>query len=304
MLLTSLDWTVVAVYGAIVLVVGLWFTRRAGTDAESYFLAGRTLPWWILGTSMVATTFSTDTPNLVTDIVRSDGVAGNWVWWAFALTGMLTVFFYAKLWRRSGVLTDIEFYELRYSGKEAAFLRGFRALYLGVLFNVMVMASVTLAAIKIGGVLLGIAPTTVVVIMASLTLLYSATAGLWGVVATDLLLFVVAMIGAIAAAVVAVNHPDVGGLGALMTNPALEGSLNFLPDFSDTSTAMAVFIVPIAIQWWSIWYPGAEPGGGGYLAQRMLAAKDEKNAVGATLFFNFMHYAVRPWPWIIVALAS
>ena len=304
MLLTSLDWTVVGIYGTIVLVVGLWFTRRAGRDAESYFLAGRTLPWWILGTSMVATTFSTDTPNLVTDIVRTGGVAGNWVWWAFALTGMLTVFFYAKLWRRSGVLTDVEFYELRYSGKEAAFLRGFRALYLGVLFNVMVMASVTLAAIKIGGVLLGIQPTTVVVIMASLTLLYSATAGLWGVVATDLLLFVVAMIGAIAAAVVAVNHPDVGGLGALMTNPALEGSLNFLPDFSDTSTAMAVFIVPIAIQWWSIWYPGAEPGGGGYLAQRMLAAKDEDNALKAVLWFNVAHYGIRPWPWILVALAS
>ncbi len=304
MLLTSLDWTVVGIYGTIVLVVGLWFTRRAGRDAESYFLAGRTLPWWILGTSMVATTFSTDTPNLVTDIVRTGGVAGNWVWWAFALTGMLTVFFYAKLWRRSGVLTDVEFYELRYSGKEAAFLRGFRALYLGVLFNVMVMASVTLAAIKIGGVLLGIQPTTVVVIMASLTLLYSATAGLWGVVATDLLLFVVAMIGAIAAAVVAVNHPDVGGLAALMSNPALEGSLNFLPDFSDTSTAMAVFIVPIAIQWWSIWYPGAEPGGGGYLAQRMLAAKDEDNALKAVLWFNVAHYGLRPWPWILVALAS
>jgi len=303
-LLTSLDWTVVAIYGAIVLVVGLWFTRRAGTDAESYFLAGRTLPWWILGTSMVATTFSTDTPNLVTDIVRTGGVAGNWVWWAFALTGMLTVFFYAKLWRRSGVLTDVEFYELRYSGREAAFLRGFRALYLGVLFNVMVMASVTLAAIKIGGVLLGIAPTTVVIIMASLTLLYSATAGLWGVVATDLLLFVVAMIGAVAAAVVAVNHPDVGGLQALVTNPALEGSLNFLPDFSDWRTAKAVFIVPIAIQWWSIWYPGAEPGGGGYLAQRMLAAKDEDNALKAVLWFNVAHYGIRPWPWVLVALAS
>jgi Na+/proline symporter len=303
-LLTPLDWTVVATYGAVVLVVGLWFTRRAGNDAESYFLAGRSLPWWILGTSMVATTFSTDTPNLVTDIVRTGGVAGNWVWWAFALTGMLTVFFYAKLWRRSGVLTDVEFYELRYSGKEAAFLRGFRALYLGVLFNVMVMASVTLAAIKIGGVLLGISPTTVVVIMASLTLLYSATAGLWGVVATDLLLFVVAMVGAVAAAVAAVNHPDVGGLSALVSNPALEGSLNFLPDFSDTSTALEVFIVPIAIQWWSIWYPGAEPGGGGYLAQRMLAAKDEDNAMKAVLWFNVAHYGIRPWPWILVALAS
>ena len=304
MLLTTLDWTVVALYGAVVLVVGLWFTRRAGTDAESYFLAGRSLPWWILGTSMVATTFSTDTPNLVTDIVRTGGVAGNWVWWAFALTGMLTVFFYAKLWRRSGVLTDVEFYEIRYSGRQAAFLRGFRALYLGVLFNVMVMASVTLAAIKIGGVLLGIEPTTVVLILATLTLLYSATAGLWGVVATDLMLFVVAMIGAIAAAVVAVNHPDVGGLGALVASPALEGSLNFLPDFSDTSTALAVFIVPIAIQWWSIWYPGAEPGGGGYLAQRMLAARDESHALKAVLWFNVAHYGVRPWPWILVALAS
>lgn len=303
-LLSSLDWAVVALYGAVVLVVGLWFTRRAGADAESYFLAGRSLPWWILGTSMVATTFSTDTPNLVTDIVRTGGVAGNWVWWAFALTGMLTVVFYAKLWRRSEVLTDVEFYELRYSGREAAFLRGFRALYLGVLFNVMVMASVTLAAIKIGGVLLGVPPTTVVVVMASLTFVYSATAGLWGVVATDLMLFVFAMIGAIAAAVVAVNHPDVGGLGALVTNPALEGSLNFLPDFSDTSTAISVFIVPIAIQWWSIWYPGSEPGGGGYLAQRMLAAKDEDHALKAVLWFNVAHYGVRPWPWILVALAS
>jgi len=303
-LLTTLDWAVVAVYGAAVLVVGLWFTRRAGTDAESYFLAGRSLPWWILGTSMVATTFSTDTPNLVTDIVRTGGVSGNWVWWAFALTGMLTVVFYAKLWRRSEVLTDVEFYEIRYSGREAAFLRGFRALYLGVLFNVMVMASVTLAAIKIGGVLLGVSPTTVVIVMASLTLLYSATAGLWGVVATDLMLFVFAMIGAIAAAVVAVNHPDVGGLAALVANPALDGSLGFLPDFSDRSTAISVFIVPIAIQWWSIWYPGAEPGGGGYLAQRMLAARDEGHALKAVLWFNVAHYGIRPWPWILVGLAS
>jgi Na+/proline symporter len=303
-LLSGLDWTVVALYGAVVLVVGVWFTQRAGTDAESYFLAGRSLPWWILGTSMVATTFSTDTPNLVTDIVRTGGVAGNWTWWAFALTGMLTVFFYARLWRRSGVLTDVEFYELRYSGKEAAFLRGFRALYLGVLFNVMVMASVTLAAIKIGGVLLGISPVTVVVVMASLTLLYSATSGLWGVVATDLLLFVVAMIGAVAAAVVAVNHPDVGGLAALVSDPAVTGSLDFFPDFSDRKNAIAVFIVPIAVQWWSIWYPGAEPGGGGYLAQRMLAARSEDHALKAVLWFNVAHYGVRPWPWILVALAS
>ena len=304
MQLSGLDWTVMAVYGMVVLAVGLVFARRAGHDTGEYFLAGRRLPWWILGTSMVATTFSTDTPNLVTDIVRNGGVSGNWVWWAFVLTGMLTVFFYARLWRRSGVMTDMEFYELRYSGRLAAFLRGFRALYLGVFFNIMIMASVTLAAIKIGGVLLGLDRFTVVVVAATVTLLYSATAGLWGVVATDLMLFVLAMVGAIAAAVAAVGHPDVGGLANLMAHPALEGRLSFLPDFSDPSTAVAVFIVPIAVQWWSTWYPGAEPGGGGYSAQRMLAARTEDDSLKAVLWFNVAHYALRPWPWILVALAS
>ncbi len=304
MTLQSLDWAVMALYGAVVLVVGLAFTRRAGQDATEYFLAGRSLPWWVLGTSMVATTFSTDTPNLVTDIVRTSGVSGNWVWWAFVLTGMLTVFFYAKLWRRSGVMTDMEFYELRYAGGLAAFLRGFRAIYLGVFFNVMIMATVTLAAIKIGGVLLGVDRYTVVLVAGTVTLLYSATAGLWGVVATDLLLFVIAMIGAVAAAVVAVGHPDVGGLGPLLAHPNVQGSLSFLPDFSDWSTAAAVFVVPIAVQWWSTWYPGAEPGGGGYAAQRMLAAKDESHSLKAVLWFNVAHYGLRPWPWILVALAS
>ncbi len=304
MRLSGLDWAVMAAYGVVVLGVGLWFARRAGRDTESYFLAGRSLPWWVLGTSMVATTFSTDTPNLVADIVRTDGVAGNWVWWAMALTGMLTVFFYAKLWRRSEVVTDLEFYELRYSGRPAAFLRGFRAIYLGVVFNVMVMASVTLAAIKIGGVLLGVTPLQVVVVAGLVTLLYSATSGLWGVVATDLLLFVLAMFGSVAAAVYAVRHPQVGGLEGLLTHPAVDGRLGFLPDFSDTSTALAIFIVPLAVQWWSTWYPGSEPGGGGYAAQRMLAARTEEDSLRAVLWFNVAHYGLRPWPWIVVGLAS
>ncbi len=304
MQLTMADWVVVLGYGFITLTVGLYFARRAGRGTDEFFLAGRKLPWWLLGTSMVATTFSTDTPNLVTDMVRSGGVSQNWLWWAFVITGMCTVFFYAKLWRRSGALTDMAFYELRYSGKPAAFLRGFRALYLGVFFNVMIMATVTLAAIKIGGVLLGVGKYEVVLLAGVVTVLYSATSGLWGVVVTDLLLFVMAMVGSVAAAYFALIQPEVGGLTGLISNPALQGKLSFLPDFTDWRTAAAVFIVPIAVQWWSTWYPGAEPGGGGYVAQRMLAARDEKEAMGATLWFNVAHYALRPWPWVLVALAS
>jgi Na+/proline symporter len=291
-------------YGVVALTVGLYFARRAGKGREEFFLSGRKLPWWLLGTSMVATTFSTDTPNLVTDMVRTEGVSNNWLWWAFLITGMCTVFFYAKLWRRSEVLTDIGFYELRYSGKPAAFLRGFRAVYLGLFFNVMIMATVTLAAIKISGVLLGLDKYTTVLICASITALYSATSGLWGVVVTDLLLFIIAMVGSLAAAIYSLRQPEVGGLSGLISNPALQGKLDLLPDFSDWSTALAVFIIPIAVQWWSTWYPGAEPGGGGYIAQRMLAARNEKEAMGATMWFNIAHYALRPWPWIIVALCS
>ncbi|MCJ7628405.1 MAG: Na+:solute symporter [Longimicrobiales bacterium] len=304
MQLTISDWAVVIAYGLIVLVVGLYFARRAGQGTDEYFLAGRKLPWWLLGTSMVATTFSTDTPNLVTDMVRTGGVSQNWLWWAFVITGMCTVFFYAKLWRRSGALTDMAFYELRYSGKPAAFLRGFRALYLGVFFNVMIMATVTLAAIKIGGVLLGVGKYEVVLLAGAVTVLYSATSGLWGVVVTDLLLFIIAMVGSVAAAYFAVIQPEVGGLTGLFSNPELQSKISFLPDFTDWRTAAAVFIVPVAVQWWSAWYPGAEPGGGGYVAQRMLAARNEKEAMGATLWFNMAHYALRPWPWILVALAS
>ncbi|MEZ4423148.1 MAG: sodium:solute symporter family protein [Gemmatimonadota bacterium] len=304
MQLQWVDWAVIAAYGALALAVGVFFARRAGQGTEDFFLAGRKLPWWLLGTSMVATTFSTDTPNLVTDLVRSGGVAQNWVWWAFAITGLCTVFFYAKLWRRSGALTDMSFYELRYSGPEAAFLRGFRAIYLGVFFNVMIMATVTLAAIKIGGVLLGLGKFETVVLAATVTVIYSATSGLWGVVVTDLLLFVLAMVGSVAAAWFALAHPAVGGLDGLFAHPAVQGRLSLLPDFSDPRSALAIFIVPVAIQWWSTWYPGAEPGGGGYVAQRMLAARDERESMLSTLWFNVAHYALRPWPWLIVALAS
>jgi len=304
MQLNGLDWSVLAIYGAVAVVVGLLFTRRAGEGTSEFFLGGRRLPWWLLGTSMVATTFSTDTPNLVTDLVRNGGVSQNWLWWAFLITGMCTTFFYAKLWRRSGVFTDIGFYEIRYSGRPAAFLRGFRALYLGVFFNVMIMATVTLAAIKIAGILLGADKYATVLVAGSLTALYSATSGLWGVVVTDLLLFAIAMIGSVAAAWFALGHPDVGGLAGLVSNPALADRLALLPDFGDWRAAASVFLVPIAVQWWATWYPGAEPGGGGYAAQRMLAARDERESMRATLWFNIAHYALRPWPWILVALAS
>lgn len=304
MILRNIDWVCIFVFFAVSLVVGIIASKKAGRSSSEFFLSGRNMPWWLLGVSMVATTFSTDTPNLVTDIVRQNGVSGNWVWWAFLLTGMLTVFVYAKLWRRSGVMTDIEFYELRYSGGIAAFLRGFRALYLGVFFNVVIMATVTLAAIKIGGVILGLSPFQTVAIAAVVTVTYSMLGGLRGVLITDFIQFGVAMFGAIMAAKISLRHAEVGGLANLIVHPNVAGRINILPDFSDTSLLAAVFIVPLAVQWWSVWYPGSEPGGGGYLVQRMLAAKNEKNAMGATLLFNAAHYALRPWPWIIVALCS
>lgn len=309
MLLEMVDWGFILGFLAIALVVGVWVSRTAGKSSSEFFLSGRTMPWWLLGFSMVATTFSTDTPNLVTDIVRQKGVSGNWLWWAFLLTGMLTVFIYAKLWRRSNVLTDVEFYEIRYSGRTAAFLRGFRALYLGIFFNIMVMAAVSLAAIKIGNVMLGFTPLQSILVASLVTVVFSALGGLKGVLLTDFLLFIAAMVGAIAAAVVSVNHPEIGGLKNLFSHPNVADKLQLVPrfDFSSqesTGLLVSVFIIPIAVQWWSVWYPGSEPGGGGYLAQRMLAAKDEKHATGATLFFNVAHYAVRPWPWIIVALCS
>lgn len=305
----TLDWAFVVSFFVVALLIGLWSSRRSGRNSGEYFLSGRTMPWWLLGLSMVATTFSADTPNLVTDIVRQNGVAGNWVWWAFLLTGMITVFIYARLWRRTAVMTDVEFYELRYSGKPAAFLRGFRALYLGIFFNVIIMASVSLAAIKIGSVMLGLSPYQTLLVAAVVTATFSALGGFRGVILTDCLLFVLAMVGSIAAAYFAVSHPDVGGLAKLLQHENVADKLTLIPDFSITplqnpDLLIGVFLLPLTVQWWAAWYPGSEPGGGGYIAQRMLAAKNEQHAVGATFFFNVAHYAVRPWPWILVALAS
>jgi len=304
--LTALDWSIMAAAFAVYVLIGLLAGRQAGKDYQSYFLSGRSMPWWLLGVSMVATTFATDTPNLVTGIVRQDGVFGNWVWWAFALTGTTTVFLYAKLWRRSNVLTDIEFYELRYSGKPAAFLRGFRAVYVGVIFNVLIMANVTLAAIKIGSVLLGLTPLQSILIASVITVAYSAAGGLTGVLLTDLVQFLVAMVGSVWAAVFVLGLPEVGGLAKLVAHPEVVPHLAMVPDFGEFrgDAFMAVFLFPLLVQWWSVYYPGAEPGGGGYVVQRVLAAKSEGHAVGATLLFNVAHYALRPWPWILVALAS
>ena len=302
--LVGIDWAIIISFFSISLFIGIWVSKKAGSSSGEFFLSGRNMPWWLLGVSMVATTFSTDTPNLVTDIVRNNGVSGNWVWWAFLITGLLTVFVYAKLWRKSNVKTDIEFYEFRYGGKPASFLRKFRALYLGVLFNVITMSSVTLAAIKIGGIMLGLEPWQTVVSAGLVTVAFSALGGFRGVLYTDLLLFVVAMAGSIGAAYYLVNLPEVGGMNALLNHENVNDKLSILPDFSNADALITLLIIPLAVQWWSSWYPGAEPGGGGYIAQRMLASKDENHAIGATFFFNIMHYALRPWPWILVALAS
>jgi Na+/proline symporter len=304
MQLENIDWLIILAFFILSLVIGVIVSKKSGKDVTEFFLSGRKMPWWLLGISMVATTFSADTPNLVTDIVRTNGVAGNWIWWAFLLTGMLTVFVYAKLWRRSEVLTDLEFYELRYSGKGAAFLRGFRAFYLGAVFNVLIMASVCLAGIKIGGALLGLSPVETLLISCAITVIYSSIGGLRGIIITDFFQFILAMVATFWAAYEIVNLPQVAGLTNLLNHPDVIPKLNLIPDIADTDLFIAVFIIPLAVQWWAVWYPGAEPGGGGYVAQRMLSAKDEKNAIWATLLFNFMHYAVRPWPWILIALAS
>ena len=309
MKLTLLDWTIIGLFFGINLVVGLVVARRASRSSSDFFLSGRDKSWWLLGTSMVATTFAADTPLLVAGIVREKGVAGNWLWWSFLLTGMLTVAVFAKLWRRSGITTDNEFYELRYGGKPAAALRGFRAAYLGLVFNVVVMANVTLAAIKIGQVMFGFSPMQTVLVASIVTVIFSTAGGLTSVLVTDFILFILAMIGSIGAAFVVLDLPEVGGLAGLVSNPNVQAKMSIFPaiDFSTTeglNLAMTILIIPLAVQWWAAWYPGAEPGGGGYQAQRMLAAKNESHATGATLLFNVAHYALRPWPWIIVALAS
>ena len=304
MTLSPLDWIIVFSYFILSLFVGVWASKQAGQDTKSFFLAGRNMPWWLLGVSMVATTFSTDTPNLVTDLVRQNGVSGNWGWWAFLLTGMLTVFVYAKLWHRSGVLTDIEFYELRYSGKAAAFLRGFRALYLGLVFNVLVMGAVSLAAIKFGEIVLGWPGWLTLTIACSITLAYSTLGGLKAVIITDFVQFILAMVGSIWAMFYILSLEKIGGLSELLMHNNVVDKLALIPDLSNPDVWVPVLLVPLAVQWWASYYPGSEPGGGGYIAQRMFSAKDEKNAVSATLFFNIAHYALRPWPWILIALSS
>ena len=302
--LFTLDYILIGAFFATTLLIGIWVSKQSGKNSTEFFLSGRNMPWWLLGVSMVATTFSTDTPNFVTNLVRENGVSGNWEWWAFLITGLLTVFVYAKLWRKSNVTTDIEFYELRYGGKPARFLRGFRSIYLGVIFNVLAMSGVTLAAIKIGSIMLGLDPWQTVVSAGLITVIFSALGGFKGVIYTDFLLFFVAMGGAIAAAYYCVNLDEVGGIGNLITHPNVVDKVNIFPDFNNKEMLITLIVIPLAVQWWSSWFPGAEPGGGGYIAQRMLAAKDENHAIGATFFFNIMHYALRPWPWILVALAS
>lgn len=303
-MLTTTDFVVIAIFFVCVVGIGVTAAKTAGKDTSQFFLGGRGMPWWLLGVSMVACTFSCDTPNLVTDFVRTGGVARNWAWWAFLITGMVTVFIYAQLWRRSKVMTDLEFYEIRYSGKPAAAIRGFRALYLGIFFNCLIMGTVTLAAIKIGQVIFDLDPVPSVILASIGVVIYATAGGIKGCIWADFFQYSIAMFGAIYAAYVAVNQPEVGGLSGLLANEAVISKMSWMPDFSTWLAWVPLLLIPVLVQWWAVWYPGAEPGGGGYIAQRMLSAKSEKDAVGATLFFNFMHYAVRPWPWIIVALAS
>ncbi|OLB50390.1 MAG: sodium:proline symporter [Gemmatimonadetes bacterium 13_2_20CM_2_69_23] len=308
MRLDFLDWSIIALYFAFNVAVGLYYKRRASRDTAEFFLSGRNVPWWLAGTSMVATTFAADTPLVVTGLVAKNGIAGNWLWWNLLASGMLTVFFYARLWRRAGVMTDIEFSELRYAGPPAAFLRGFRALYLGLLINCIILGWVNLAMAKILQLVFTISKGEALWIVVGLIVLTSAIStlsGLWGVLVTDLFQFVIKMGMVIVLAVVAVNA--VGGIEAMKAKLVASGrgsALGFVPEIGSVWMPMLTFFVYIAVNWWATWYPGAEPGGGGYVAQRMLSAKDEKHSLLATLWFNIAHYAVRPWPWILVALAS
>jgi len=301
-MIETLDWFIIAASLATSLGIGWWATTQNQGNSESFFLAGRSMPWWLLGVSMVATTFAADTPTLITDWVRTDGVAKNWLWWSFVFSGLLTTYVFAKRWRRSGVMTDVEFYELRYSGVGGRFLRGFRALYLGLLFNVFIIAIVSLAAIKIMAILMGLTPLQTMLIGAGATLLFSVAGGLRSVLFVDFFQFLLAMVGSVAATIYVLNMEQVGGLEGLFAHQSVQEKMSFVP--STQEAWVALFIIPIAIQWWTAYYPGAEPGGGGYIAQRIFAAKDEQHATKASLFFNLAHYALRPWPWILIGLAS
>lgn len=304
--LTALDWTIVVLSLGVTFVPAIVLARRAGRNITEFFAAGRQAPWWLIGISLVATTFSTDTPNLVTNLVRDGGVAGNWAWWSFLLTGMATVFFYARLWRRSRVLTDLEFYELRYSGRAASFVRGFRSIYLGLFFNCAIIATVNLAMVKIASVLFGWPEHVTLLVCVFVPIVFAAVAGLWGVMVTDMIQFCITMTSAFAAAYFAVHAPGVGGLHGLIAHVAATkpNMLAILPNFGDPKVAIPLFVIPLTVAWWSVWYPGAEPGGGSYVAQRMLAARSERDSFFGTFVFQAMHYALRPWPWIVVALAS
>ena len=304
MKINNVDWMIIIFIMTITVIVGIYSSKKASKDTNQFFLSGKKMPWWLLGISMVATTFSTDTPNLVTDIVRNNGVSGNWVWWAFMITGFLTVFVYARLWRRTGINSDNEFYDIRYSGKAAKFLKSFRAVYLGLIFNVLAMSGISLAAIKIGEIIFNLQPVETIFYAGVITVLFSTLGGFRGVVLTDFFLFFIAMSGSIMASVFIVNMPEIGGVVELFNHENVKDKISFLPDFNKKEDLIILFIIPLSVQWWSSWYPGAEPGGGGYIAQRMLASKNEKDAVYATLFFNVMHYAIRPWPWILIALCS
>ncbi len=315
MSLHTVDWVFIVLYFALSLGIGLYYTKRAGRSTREFFLSGRNLPWWLAGTSMVATTFAADTPLAVTELVAQNGIAGNWFWWNFVFGGILTVFFFARLWRRAGVMTDVEFAELRYSGKPAAFLRGFRALYLGVFLNVIIMGWVNLAMASILQGMFGIGESEVIFYLAlcmAFVALYSALSGLWGVVVTDAIQFLIAVAGTVVLAVIVLGLPEVGGVSGLMSQ--LPSSVfDFFPTVGASegigatgalALSLTAFIAYVGIQWWASWYPGAEPGGGGYVAQRMMAAKNEKHSVLATLWFVIAHYCVRPWPWILVGLAT
>ena len=304
MKINNVDWMIIIFIMTITVIVGIYSSKKASKDTNQFFLSGKKMPWWLLGISMVATTFSTDTPNLVTDIVRNNGVSGNWVWWAFMITGFLTVFVYARLWRRTGINSDNEFYDIRYSGKAAKFLKSFRAVYLGLIFNVLAMSGISLAAIKIGEIIFNLQPIETIFYAGVITVLFSTLGGFRGVVLTDFFLFFIAMSGSIMASIFIVNMPEIGGVVELFNHENVKDKISFLPDFNKKEDLIILFIIPLSVQWWSSWYPGAEPGGGGYIAQRMLASKNEKDAVYATLFFNVMHYAIRPWPWILIALCS
>ena len=311
MTLTTLDWAIIAAYFVVSAAIGLWYSARGGRNVNEFFLTGRSLPWWLAGTSMVATTFAADTPLAVAGLVARNGIAGNWIWWSAAFGSMLTVFFFARLGRRAGILTDVEFAELRYTGRPAAILRGFRALYLGLPINCVIMGWVNLAMAKILSITLGWDQLTAVLISLGITGIYSAMSGLWGVVVTDFAQFIFAMLGTMALAWFALQLPEIGGLSGLAA-AVPPGTLDFVPSFGgDAASAATLVALPLAsfltyvtVQWWASWYPGQEPGGGGYVAQRMMSAKDERHSLYATLWFTVAHYCLRPWPWIIVGLAS